>query len=494
MQHDASDEKIFEKPALRASSPRTTGERAECVRCSSSGARPVRVCRVSSCSARSAVTRHVCRRCTSLRRSRQQAMPARLGRGAGTATSRARGYGGVATRRAAVLSVVPAARHGARVAARRRARARGRHRRERQPRSLLGVRAVSCSHCAERGDDETSPRRAVWLVYLLPPAYVLVMGYAEAMFMTAAVVVLCSALRSGAGGSRRAAGLLAGLTRPSACCSRSPHLVEAMRTVAIGAARRRRVARAGRRHVGVSSRGPQHLTPRLPVSAARAAGPGAARATGSIRSARSATPTRELFHGDHVSAGIHVVSRARARVAARRAVPAGGRCRSRCTPTAALVVALEQPQPRLARALRTRDGAVRACRRRCRPQRRRDRTGRARPRGRRAGRARRFLRSPGSWCREARVQASRCCSIVRRRVRRARGVRRRPRSRGRARSRVADGAAFGTRRASARSATRSSTTPRRTTSRTGHGFNEPLWTVTHPGRRRRPRPTTRRSP
>ena len=40
-----------------------------------------------------------------------------------------------------------------------------------------------------------SPRRAVWIAYLAPSAFVLVMGYAEATFMFATLVVLI-ALRS----------------------------------------------------------------------------------------------------------------------------------------------------------------------------------------------------------------------------------------------------------------------------------------------------------
>src|SRR5262245_2076758 len=38
--------------------------------------------------------------------------------------------------------------------------------------------------------DAALARRAVWLVYLLPPAFVLVMGYAEAIFMLLVAIVL----------------------------------------------------------------------------------------------------------------------------------------------------------------------------------------------------------------------------------------------------------------------------------------------------------------
>jgi hypothetical protein len=78
----------------------------------------------------------------------------------------------------------------------------------------------------ERGD-EAFARRAVWFVYLAPSAFVLVMGYAEATFMTAAAVVLLGVRR------RRwwiaaAAGYVAGLTRPLGLLLAVPALVETL--------------------------------------------------------------------------------------------------------------------------------------------------------------------------------------------------------------------------------------------------------------------------
>lgn len=80
---------------------------------------------------------------------------------------------------------------------------------------------------AERHDPELA-RRAVWLVYLVPPAYVLVMGYAEALFMTAAVVTLYG-LRTQRWWVATAAGLVAGLTRPVGILLAVPAVVEAVR-------------------------------------------------------------------------------------------------------------------------------------------------------------------------------------------------------------------------------------------------------------------------
>ena len=76
----------------------------------------------------------------------------------------------------------------------------------------------------ERDDTELA-RRAVWLVYLVPPAFVLVMGYAEATFMTFAVIVLLG-LRSQRWWLAAIFGFLAGLTRPVGVLLAVPAVVE----------------------------------------------------------------------------------------------------------------------------------------------------------------------------------------------------------------------------------------------------------------------------
>jgi hypothetical protein len=79
----------------------------------------------------------------------------------------------------------------------------------------------------ERRDDAFA-RRAVWLVYLLPPAFVLVMGYAESTFMLLAAVVLFAARRSH-WWTAAGAGFLAGACRPIGLLLVVPVLVEAAR-------------------------------------------------------------------------------------------------------------------------------------------------------------------------------------------------------------------------------------------------------------------------
>ncbi len=77
--------------------------------------------------------------------------------------------------------------------------------------------------------DGVLARRAVYLVYLVPSAFVLVMGYSEALFMTATVVALMT-LRGRRWWVAALAGLVAGLTRPVGILLAVPALVEAIRT------------------------------------------------------------------------------------------------------------------------------------------------------------------------------------------------------------------------------------------------------------------------
>ncbi len=76
----------------------------------------------------------------------------------------------------------------------------------------------------ERNDDDLA-RRAVWLVYLAPPAFVLVMGYAEATFMTLAAITLIG-LRARRWWVAAIFGLLAGITRPVGVLLAVPAAVE----------------------------------------------------------------------------------------------------------------------------------------------------------------------------------------------------------------------------------------------------------------------------
>jgi hypothetical protein len=76
------------------------------------------------------------------------------------------------------------------------------------------------------GRSLATARRAVWILYLAPSAFVLVMGYAESTLMTAALIALL-ALRSKHWWIAAAAGLVAGLTRPVGVLLAVPALVEA---------------------------------------------------------------------------------------------------------------------------------------------------------------------------------------------------------------------------------------------------------------------------
>jgi Gpi18-like mannosyltransferase len=71
-------------------------------------------------------------------------------------------------------------------------------------------------------------RRSVWILYLAPSAFVLVMGYAESLLLVAALVSLI-ALRSRSWWVAAAAGVVAGLTRPVGLLLIVPALFETYR-------------------------------------------------------------------------------------------------------------------------------------------------------------------------------------------------------------------------------------------------------------------------
>ncbi len=80
-------------------------------------------------------------------------------------------------------------------------------------------------HLGDRG----LARRSVWLLALAPSAYVLVLGYADALLLLGAVGAL-SAARRGRWWWAAAAGLLAGATRPLGVLVVVPVLIEAVRS------------------------------------------------------------------------------------------------------------------------------------------------------------------------------------------------------------------------------------------------------------------------
>ncbi len=79
----------------------------------------------------------------------------------------------------------------------------------------------------ETGDRPTA-RRASWLLALLPPAAVLVLGYAESLMLVFAIGFFL-AIRQGRWWTAAALGVLAGLTRPVGMTLALPALIEALR-------------------------------------------------------------------------------------------------------------------------------------------------------------------------------------------------------------------------------------------------------------------------
>jgi hypothetical protein len=83
----------------------------------------------------------------------------------------------------------------------------------------------------EKGDPALA-RRAAWLVALVPPAFVLVLGYSEATFMALGVGMFL-ALRTGRWGWAAILGVLAGLTRPLGILLAVPAAIEAGRSLVL---------------------------------------------------------------------------------------------------------------------------------------------------------------------------------------------------------------------------------------------------------------------
>jgi len=152
-------------------------------------------------------------------------------------------------------------------------------------------------------DDPDLARRAVWLVYLVPPAFVLVMGYAEATFMTFAAIVLFG-LRARRWWLAAIFGFLAGLTRPVGVLLAVPAAVEGWQRRDAKAVAPVLAPAAGLLTylIWAAHRTHDFLYPlraqQDPTRRGHWVDP--------VRAV--AHNVHELFAGDHVSAGVHAVS------------------------------------------------------------------------------------------------------------------------------------------------------------------------------------------
>jgi hypothetical protein len=158
--------------------------------------------------------------------------------------------------------------------------------------------------------DTAMARRAVWLAFLAPPSFVLVLGYAEATLMLAVAVALL-ALRRQRWWWAAAAGVVAGLARPVGVLLVVPALVEALRNRRALLPRDvvARVAAVVGPAFGLfaylswaSDRGDGFLYPLRVQQDAQRRGSWRFPVTNVIDTAR------DFVHGDELSAGVHVVS------------------------------------------------------------------------------------------------------------------------------------------------------------------------------------------
>ena len=94
--------------------------------------------------------------------------------------------------------------------------------------SALALGALVHRLCLRETDDAALARRAAWLVALVPPFFVMVMGYGEPVALAMAVWCLL-ALRRRAWGWAALAGLFAGLVRPVGVLLVVPAVIEAAR-------------------------------------------------------------------------------------------------------------------------------------------------------------------------------------------------------------------------------------------------------------------------
>ena len=158
----------------------------------------------------------------------------------------------------------------------------------------------------ERHDDAFA-RRAVWLVYLLPPAFVLVMGYAEAMFM------LLAADRAARGAASSwwvaaVAGFVAGLPRPVGLLLAVPRSSKRCAPPRAHAARHHRPCRRGRgAGCSAASRTSSWARDRTDIFLSPLQVQEDPVRRGSMRFPLTnvADVVRDFSTGDHVSAGVH---------------------------------------------------------------------------------------------------------------------------------------------------------------------------------------------
>ena len=99
------------------------------------------------------------------------------------------------------------------------------HEPRRTPRRAWG----STPWCAPSGTDTVLARRAVWLIMLAPPAFVLVMGYSEALLVLLAVAFFLT-IRRGTWWWAALFGYLAGTARPIGCLLVVPAAIEVVRS------------------------------------------------------------------------------------------------------------------------------------------------------------------------------------------------------------------------------------------------------------------------
>ena len=160
----------------------------------------------------------------------------------------------------------------------------------------------------ETGDAETA-RRASWFACIAPPAFVMVWGYAEPLFLLLSVATFLM-LRTNRFAAAGLFGALAALTRPLGLLIALPAAIEAGRGFRTAGLRSRvervvAVRRRAPRHARVPALGARpHRRSARPVSHPEPNRPAAA--APSIRSPASANALSEFFDHDRIGPLLHV--------------------------------------------------------------------------------------------------------------------------------------------------------------------------------------------